>query len=691
MQLTLNMVADNLVEGTEQLKLKATVASPYTVTSPAAITIPEAPVQVLAVKTADAAEPATNGAFVIKLSSAQMAGKDVNVTFKLGGTAGASDWNAVAATAVIKAGSNSVTIPVKVKDDKLVEGDETVTLALLSAKMGTITFPVDTAMQTVVLKDDENNAAGRAMMVERLGNAAEPSQNGSFRIRFSDAQLTVMQDVQIAYSITGSATAGTDYKTLLGTATIPAGKSSVAVNVVPIDDQLVEDTEFVHITLQNVTSSMTGITWPLAAASQTDVPVIDNDTMKLDMFSTPPTVTEGEQVQITIKSPSINTRDIPVALKVVHDAARTITTSVGSLNGNGDTLTVTLPAGSQEYTFTITCFDNSTNDDEGFVFLQIVPDPSGNVVPNYVPGLASEINVIVEDNDPLELSFNAPEYRVNEGNKAGENIMMLEVKLNRASSRPVTLPYQFYKTSGVSFIGAAIPGVDYDSIVKPIEIEPGELIGYIPVAMIGDSTFERSDTFSIRLLQPSVFSNQNVPVTVMPDSAIGIILNDDPFCPTCDTDGDGVLDGKEDRNGNSDPTDDDADNDGIPNYMDLDSDNDGVPDSIEGWITDGRWVNNNGGKIRVHAAVSPNGDGMGNDAMYIENIDKYPKNDVVIFNRWGGTVYKTTNYNNEDNNFKGLNNNGKEVTDGSYFYLIHIYDETGKAEQYTGFIVIKRK
>jgi gliding motility-associated-like protein len=209
--------------------------------------------------------------------------------------------------------------------------------------------------------------------------------------------------------------------------------------------------------------------------------------------------------------------------------------------------------------------------------------------------------------------------------------------------------------------------------------------------MIGDSTFERSDTFSIRLLQPSVFSNQNVPVTVMPDSAIGIILNDDPFCPTCDTDGDGVLDGKEDRNGNSDPTDDDADNDGIPNYMDLDSDNDGVPDSIEGWITDGRWVNNNGGKIRVHAAVSPNGDGMGNDAMYIENIDKYPKNDVVIFNRWGGTVYKTTNYNNEDNNFKGLNNNGKEVTDGSYFYLIHIYDETGKAEQYTGFIVIKRK
>lgn len=82
---------------------------------------------------------------------------------------------------------------------------------------------------------------------------------------------------------------------------------------------------------------------------------------------------------------------------------------------------------------------------------------------------------------------------------------------------------------------------------------------------------------------------------------------------------------------------------------------------------------------------------MGNDAMYVENIEKYPKNEVVIFNRWGGTVYKTSNYNNQDNNFKGLNNGGKEVTDGSYFYLIYIYDETGKKEQYAGFIVIKRK
>jgi len=63
----------------------------------------------------------------------------------------------------------------------------------------------------------------------------------------------------------------------------------------------------------------------------------------------------------------------------------------------------------------------------------------------------------------------------------------------------------------------------------------------------------------------------------------------------------------------------------------------------------------------------------------------------VIFNRWGGTVYKTSNYNNTDNNFKGLNNSGKEVTDGSYFYSIQVWDSAGKQEQYVGFIVVKRK
>lgn len=693
---TMNMVNDNLVEGTEILKLNTTVTAGYTIIAPANITIPEAQLQITATKTADAAEPSTNGGFSISLPGTLLAGADINVTSIIGGTAGSADWNVTGQNVVIKAGTNSVTIPVTVKDDKLVEGGETVTLALQRASMprgsSTVTFLVNTAVLTVNLTDDDANNAGRNMMVEKITNAREPATPGTFRIRFSDASLTVVRDVQVSYAVSGTATPGTDYTPVSGTLTIPAGQNGTSVSLAPLDDNMVEDTEMVNIEITDVTSTMTGITWPLVANPRTSVPIVDNDSMNLSLFAQPAAITEGDTIQVTLKSAATNKVDVPVSLKVVHDPARTITTSVGTINGNGDTLTVTMPAGLTEYTFSVVSADNQTNDDDGFVFLQVLPDPSSAVKPLYRPGLAADINVIVGEDDSLMISFREDKYTVNEGHRAGENMMTIEVQLSRAASRPISLPYKFGDMNGsVSFLGAAVPGADFDSVMKPIEIQPGELSTLITVSIFGDSTFERNDTLSIVLLPPVVSSGQNAPVAAAPDSVLGIIMNDDPFCPICDTDGDGVLDGREETNNNGDPLDDDADSDGIPNYLDDDSDNDGVPDSVEGWITDGRWVNNNSGKIRVHPAISPNADGIGNDAMYVENIEKYERNEVLIFNRWGATVYQTSNYNNQDNNFKGLNSSGKEVTDGSYFYRILVWDSAGKQEQYVGFIVVKRK
>ncbi len=596
-------------------------------------------------------------------------------------------------TAVIKAGTNSVTIPVTVVDDKLMEGDETVTLTLKKAQMpkngGPLDFPIDATTITVTITDDESNAPGRSMMIEKVTDAAEPAQQGAFRIRFSDNKLTVVKDVQITYNVAGTATSGTDFKPLPGSLTIPAGQNGVVVNIDPLDDKLVEDIEKINISLQNVTSTMTGITWPLAAASQVDVLLKDNDTMRIDLSASPAdSIVEGGSVRVTIKSPSTSVTDMPIYLKIVHDTARTISSSEGVINGIGDTLKFVMPAGETEHTFTITSVDNFTNDDIGFIYLEVLPDASP--MQHYTPGTGT-VNVGVKENDPLELFFSEAQYSVNEGDRDGENSITFEVRLSRPSSREVSMPYRFSSSDSWGLLGTAKPGIDFDSVMKPIVIKPGELVTYITVSIVGDSVFERSEMLSVKLLPPTVFSNQNAPVTAAPDSALGIIINDDPFCPTCDTDKDGITDGREDRNGNNDPTDDDADRDGIPNFLDEDSDNDGVPDSVEGWITDGRWVNNNGGLIRVHPAVSPNGDGKGNDAMYIENIEKYPDNEVLLFNRWGGTVFSMTGYDNRDKSFKGLNNGGKEVTDGSYFFIVRITDSAGKKDQYTGFIVIKRQ
>ena len=100
--------------------------------------------------------------------------------------------------------------------------------------------------------------------------------------------------------------------------------------------------------------------------------------------------------------------------------------------------------------------------------------------------------------------------------------------------------------------------------------------------------------------------------------------------------------------------------------------------------------------VVVAAGFSPNGDNV-NETLNIENIEFYPANKIIIFNRWGNVVYEKTGYTNAE----GWNGNADEdasmgstkVPEGTYFYIL----ETGQSslnastapEKLSGFIVIK--
>jgi gliding motility-associated-like protein len=76
----------------------------------------------------------------------------------------------------------------------------------------------------------------------------------------------------------------------------------------------------------------------------------------------------------------------------------------------------------------------------------------------------------------------------------------------------------------------------------------------------------------------------------------------------------------------------------------------------------------------IYNGVSPNDDGD-NDYFEIENIQKYPENRVVIFNRWGIKVFETTNYDSRDNVFKGYSDaratlGSGLLPTGTYFYIL---------------------
>ncbi|AWO00380.1 hypothetical protein DLD77_00990 [Chitinophaga alhagiae] len=621
----LEALADGLQEPDEQLALTGTAAG-YTIIPSGMLTIPGDPapqLSVTAVKVSDAAEPDTHGAFSIQLSAAAPA--DVTVTYSIGGTATAgADYAALTGQALIKAGETSVSVPVTVTDDEIIEGTETVELALQSAVFtffgNTVNAMANNSVVSLQIADNDQ----AAVIIEKIADATEPSTPGSVKLRFSNPQTTSTVPVTITYTVAGTAAAGTDYDALPGTAVIPAGSNDVVVSIQPVDDAQLEGTETVIIQLDAATATLPGFTIGTPAAAT--VNLYDNDVVSMEIFGLNQVV-EGSAVPVTLRASQAVAADIPVQVQLQYDAARTISTSAPR---SGDMLTITMPANQTEVTFTITVEDNDVNDDNGYVNLVIQPFTGGGQA--YGKGASGNTATVVTDNDPLEISFKTDTVRIKEGNN-GVSLMPFTLQLSRMSSRAIQVQYAFAD----AFEGAgadkdpqrAKAGEDFVAAVTSISIPPMQAEADITVPVNGDTQKEEDKYFALKLTAITVSGGLNTPVPGTLRTAIGMIENDD---------------------------------------QDVDL------------------------EIRPHKGISPNGDGK-NDVWIIENIEKYSRNEVVIVNRWGGTIFKTSNYHNTNNHFSGLANigsgTGKELPDGSYFYILQVWDNSGKVTRYNGYIVIK--
>ena len=77
--------------------------------------------------------------------------------------------------------------------------------------------------------------------------------------------------------------------------------------------------------------------------------------------------------------------------------------------------------------------------------------------------------------------------------------------------------------------------------------------------------------------------------------------------------------------------------------------------------------------------ITPNHDGT-ND-FFVFNFDLGPCIDLIVYNRWGTVIYENSNY---QNDWNGENKSGKEISDGTYFYIVNLCDYA----QVAGYITI---
>ncbi|MGJ1431402.1 MBG domain-containing protein [Sphingobacterium spiritivorum] len=98
--------------------------------------------------------------------------------------------------------------------------------------------------------------------------------------------------------------------------------------------------------------------------------------------------------------------------------------------------------------------------------------------------------------------------------------------------------------------------------------------------------------------------------------------------------------------------------------------------------------NENGAKlpVRVHKAVSPNGDGI-NEYLRIEGINEYPENHIAIFDANGNLIQKIKGYVNGTNCFDGIKESRKVPT-GTYFYVLEVKIDN-KWQHEKGYFVVR--
>lgn len=94
------------------------------------------------------------------------------------------------------------------------------------------------------------------------------------------------------------------------------------------------------------------------------------------------------------------------------------------------------------------------------------------------------------------------------------------------------------------------------------------------------------------------------------------------------------------------------------------------------------FFNNNVFKVFPINILTPNGDGS-NDVWIVKDIEKYPENEITVFDRSGRTVFHVINYQNDWMGYLY----GRPLAEGTYYYIIKLR-KNSKADHIKGYITI---
>ncbi len=453
------------------------------------------------VSTTDANASETAGdTGTIKIIRTGSTASSLTVYFSISGTAtNGSDYSSISSPITIPSGTSTVAIQISPIDDTSIESSETAIITITSNASYTIGSP---SSGTVTITDNDSSSTPTVSLTTTDSSASEAGLDpGSFTLSRTGATTNPLT---VSVSISGTATNGTDYNQIISPITIPAGLSSTNINITPVDDISVENTETAVITINSDPSYIIG------SPNTGTVNILDNDGVPppplptISVIANDPTSSEpgSDTGSFTVSRTGSTTN----SLTIIFTMSGTATNGSDYQQINSP---VTIPVGFSSVFVNLTPLNDSSIENTESATLTISPDSSYSIgSPN-----SASVDILDDDSAPpptpiVSIAANDPT-----ASELGLDNGIITISRNGSTISPLT----------VSFIisGDAINGTDYNQIFSSATIGSGLSSVSINLTPINDTIIENTETITL-----TIASDPNYVIDTQNTATVNILDDD---------------------------------------------------------------------------------------------------------------------------------------------------------------------
>jgi hypothetical protein len=410
-------------------------------------------------------ETVGNATVFVELSEPTTNEVTVGIGVIEGGTASdGSDYDLQQSEITFEPGLRSIEVPIAIVSDSLAESDENLLLELRAPRGATLgaTTTHDLKISANILPKISFQTGTQAL--------AEGITTQQFPVQLDGPSTS---DVLFAYSVTGSATLGSDHQFASGMLTIPAGTTMLPINAAILDDPTDEDDETIDV-------SLTALSGAVVGQNRTrQHKIVDDDLPPILGFTAAAATT-----------PETGTATITVTLAIA--SAKTVSASYSVAAGSASTAdftttagTVTFAPGVTSQTFTVTITPDNLDEPDETITISL-----GNLVNGTAGTLTQELTITDDDNAPnLAFESESSDAEEDRGDRT------IRIRLSDPSGQNVSF--------NISITGTATRGERYDVPNGPFTIAAGATTFDLPVDMQDTPGNQGSQTAIFTLTTPS--------------------------------------------------------------------------------------------------------------------------------------------------------------------------------------------